>query len=178
MKRILYIALLATMAIMPVAANAETSADTGAKASTQATAGASLSRSEIIQIQQALNTEGFYKGRADGVWGPNTANAVQKFQASHEINANGNLDAATLDQLGVNLSMNAATDEQTDFNNRESRRGSTVNPGNGTDAAASAENSGSTGSDMSNPATSASSPEQRSIGGVDLSIGAAGSGND
>ncbi len=177
MKKFLYVALMAT-ALTPVAAMAETSANAGANATAQTAA--SLSRNDIVQIQQALNSQGYYRGTADGVWGPNTASAVQKFQASHQINASGNVDAATLDQLGVNLSMNAnaTSDDSTTFEQRESRRGTTVNPGSGLDAATSADNSASTGSDMSNPATQASSPEQRSIGGVDVSVGAATSGND
>jgi peptidoglycan hydrolase-like protein with peptidoglycan-binding domain len=179
MKRFLFVALMGT-ALMAPPALAETSANAGARASTQTTAGASLSRGELIQVQNALSSQGFYKGSADGIWGPNTANAVQRFQAQHQINAGGKVDAQTLDQLGVNLSMNANAGSETNsqFEERESARGSTVNPGNDASAGVSVENSSSTGADMANPATAASSAEQRSVGGIDVEVGPAGSGND
>jgi peptidoglycan hydrolase-like protein with peptidoglycan-binding domain len=187
MKRFLFLALAATT-MLPMAVHAETAVNTNTNANlgaTQAISGTSLSRAEIVKIQQALNSHGYYRGTADGVWGPNTASAIQRFQQSNQINANGNLDADTLDQLGVNLSMNsnASTNSavSSEFENRNSKRGTSVNPGTGLDANTSADasvNSSSPGSDMGNPVTQASSPERRSIGGVDLNVGAAVGGND
>ncbi len=62
----------------------------------------SLPRTEIKQVQQALNKDGFHAGRPDGHWGPETKHAMQKFQQSKQIASNGQLDQQTLDDLGVN----------------------------------------------------------------------------
>ena len=63
----------------------------------------SLSRNEIREMQTALNNDGFQAGRTDGEWGPQTRQAVQKFDQSKGIQAkNGRLTEDTLTQLGVN----------------------------------------------------------------------------
>lgn len=133
MKKILTIALVAS-ALTPMTVYAETSAGAQTSASTQAAiSGQSLNRADIVQIQQALNSQGFYRGNADGVWGPNTANAVQRFQQQNQISASGgNLDNTTLDKLGVQLSMNNSTSgnsDSTSFENRVGKRGTSVNTG-------------------------------------------------
>jgi hypothetical protein len=59
-----------------------------------------LSTDQVKQIQQALGT------KRDGIWGPNTASALRKFQEKHNIQASGELNQQTLSQLGVNWSGN------------------------------------------------------------------------
>jgi peptidoglycan hydrolase-like protein with peptidoglycan-binding domain len=49
----------------------------------------------------ALNNQG-YNVSVDGQWGPNTQDAVRKFQAEKGIAQTGTLDGTTLDALGVN----------------------------------------------------------------------------
>lgn len=55
----------------------------------------------ISEIQSALAREGYYKGDASGKWDANTVAAVQKFQSANGIDADGKLDAPTLQKLGL-----------------------------------------------------------------------------
>jgi peptidoglycan hydrolase-like protein with peptidoglycan-binding domain len=64
----------------------------------------SLSRSEVKQVQQALDKDGFNAGTADGRWGRRTKDAVKQFQQSKQIQANGQLDQQTVADLGLNPS--------------------------------------------------------------------------
>jgi peptidoglycan hydrolase-like protein with peptidoglycan-binding domain len=62
-----------------------------------------LNNSEVREIQQALNKKGFNTGKVDGIWGPETRQAVEQFQRKQNIQANGELDQHTLSALGVQL---------------------------------------------------------------------------
>jgi len=53
----------------------------------------------VAQIQHILQTQGFYDGRIDGAWGPNTARAANKFRMEHGLEANEGLDIALLRAL-------------------------------------------------------------------------------
>lgn len=63
-----------------------------------------LSRQEIRQVQQTLDKDGFHAGSADGLWGPETRNAIKKFQQSKDIRADGRLNRQTMADLGLNPS--------------------------------------------------------------------------
>jgi len=68
------------------------------KAAIQATSGQGaalyVSPVHVAQIQHVLQTKGFYSGRIDGMWGPNTAHAADKYRAEHGLEANPGLDIA------------------------------------------------------------------------------------
>ncbi len=55
----------------------------------------------ISEIQSALVRGGYYQGEPNGKWDSNTVAAVQKFQSANGIEANGKLDAPTLQKLGL-----------------------------------------------------------------------------
>lgn len=55
----------------------------------------------VTEIQSALARGGYYQGEANGKWDSNTVAAVQKFQSANGIEANGKLDAPTLQKLGL-----------------------------------------------------------------------------
>lgn len=55
----------------------------------------------INEIQTALSRDGYYQGDPNGKWDSNTVAAVQKFQSSNGMDANGKLDAPTLQRLGL-----------------------------------------------------------------------------
>lgn len=55
----------------------------------------------ISEIQTALSRDGYYQGEPNGKWDSNTVAAVQKFQSSNGMDANGKLDAPTLQRLGL-----------------------------------------------------------------------------
>jgi peptidoglycan hydrolase-like protein with peptidoglycan-binding domain len=65
------------------------------------TAAADTDRDQIRQVQQALDQKGFKAGRADGVLGARTKQALQDFQTRQKLQANGQLDQQTLAALGV-----------------------------------------------------------------------------
>jgi peptidoglycan hydrolase-like protein with peptidoglycan-binding domain len=55
----------------------------------------------VSEIQSALARGGYYQGDPNGKWDSNTVAAVQKFQSANGIEANGKLDAPTLQKLGL-----------------------------------------------------------------------------
>jgi N-acetylmuramoyl-L-alanine amidase len=62
----------------------------------------SLSQNQIKSVQEKLQHDGYYKeGKVDGNWGPETHQALQKFQQDHKLNANGELDQQTMAALGL-----------------------------------------------------------------------------
>jgi len=52
-------------------------------------------------VQQRLISAGTYTGAADGVWEPDSAAALQRFQASHQLHVTGQLNQATAATLGL-----------------------------------------------------------------------------
>lgn len=59
----------------------------------------------ISEIQQALAKDGSYTGTPSGKWDNSTQEALKKFQESHGLNPTGNLDAKSLQQLGLGSSI-------------------------------------------------------------------------
>jgi peptidoglycan hydrolase-like protein with peptidoglycan-binding domain len=55
----------------------------------------------ISEIQSALAREGYYQGEPNGKWDSTTIAAVQRFQSAKGIDADGKLDAPTLQKLGL-----------------------------------------------------------------------------
>jgi peptidoglycan hydrolase-like protein with peptidoglycan-binding domain len=55
----------------------------------------------ITEIQSALARDGYYQGQPNGKWDSNTVAALQRFQSAKGIEANGKLDAPTLQKLGL-----------------------------------------------------------------------------
>ncbi len=53
----------------------------------------------VAQIQHVLQSQGFYSGQIDGVWGPNTARAADKYRAERGLEPNAGLDIALLRDL-------------------------------------------------------------------------------
>jgi peptidoglycan hydrolase-like protein with peptidoglycan-binding domain len=66
-----------------------------------------LSRDQIKQAQAALDQKGFHVGRADGVVGRDTREALSAFQRQQKLQQTGLLDDQTLRALGIGL--NAGT---------------------------------------------------------------------
>ena len=59
------------------------------------------SSDRISEIQSALAREGYYKGDPNGRLDANTVAALEKFQSANDLDANGKLDAPTLQKLGL-----------------------------------------------------------------------------
>lgn len=62
-----------------------------------------MSRSEVRQVQRALNDAG-YDVAVDGAWGPNTRRALSDYQRTQGLNATGRADRETLAALNVRTS--------------------------------------------------------------------------
>ena len=55
----------------------------------------------IEEIQSALASNGYYQGTPNGKWDSATVGAMQKFQGDHGLDATGELDALSLQKLGL-----------------------------------------------------------------------------
>ena len=62
---------------------------------------------EVKEVQRRLKQWGYYTGAVDGVFGPNTKNAVIAFQKKNGLKADGIVGKATYKALGMNDSYNA-----------------------------------------------------------------------
>ena len=65
------------------------------------TAGAqSMSRSEVREVQRALNNAG-YDIAVDGVWGPNSRRALSDYQRNNNLNVTGRADRDTMAAMNI-----------------------------------------------------------------------------
>jgi peptidoglycan hydrolase-like protein with peptidoglycan-binding domain len=69
----------------------------------------SLSESTVKALQEALNKQGITV-KTDGIFTPETRDAVKKYQSQHHLPVTGEADKATLDKLGVASKASSATD--------------------------------------------------------------------
>ncbi len=77
-------------------------AGTPGAASQPSRAQAPMMRKRTVTIvQRQLRSQGLYRGRIDGVQGPQTRVAIIRFQRLHRLPATGNLNAATMRQLAI-----------------------------------------------------------------------------
>lgn len=58
-----------------------------------------VSRDEIRQAQEQLQSEGLYRGKIDGVVGPKTRRAIAEFQQRNGLRPTARLDQNTLERL-------------------------------------------------------------------------------
>lgn len=61
-----------------------------------------LSPAGVTAVQQRLKQAAAYTGRTDGVWGRDSATALERFQRSHGLQVTGQLNQATVATLGLN----------------------------------------------------------------------------
>jgi peptidoglycan hydrolase-like protein with peptidoglycan-binding domain len=61
-------------------------------------------KAEVRDAQQALNDKGYDAGPVDGILGPKTKAALQKFQKDQGMQATGRLDSNTIAALGISPS--------------------------------------------------------------------------
>jgi len=61
--------------------------------------------SEVRNLQVALSALGFDTGAPDGLFGPATKRAVMDFQRTHRLNADGIVDAETIEAINEALSL-------------------------------------------------------------------------
>lgn len=78
----------------------------------QATIGEPLSPEVVRTIQGRLRQLGFYSGAPDGVWGPKTQTALERFQQSRGLQASGQLNPSTITAMGLDPNNLAAQTRQ------------------------------------------------------------------
>ena len=61
-----------------------------------------LSQAGVMAVQQRLKQNGAYAGQTDGVWGPDSAAALEQFQRAHGLQVTGQLNQGTVATLGLN----------------------------------------------------------------------------
>jgi 3D (Asp-Asp-Asp) domain-containing protein len=64
---------------------------------------------EVVQVQQTLNTKGYWCGTADGIFGSNTYKAVIRFQKAAGIGVDGIVGPITRQALGLSTSSSGST---------------------------------------------------------------------
>ncbi|WP_207538848.1 peptidoglycan-binding domain-containing protein [Sabulicella rubraurantiaca] len=60
-----------------------------------------LSTTATASVQEKLRQAGIYNGRADGVWGPESQAALERFQQTRNLQVTGQLNQATVATLGI-----------------------------------------------------------------------------
>jgi peptidoglycan hydrolase-like protein with peptidoglycan-binding domain len=55
----------------------------------------------VQAVQARLRDAGEYHGAVDGVWGPDSVSALQRFQADHQLQTTGQLNQATATALNL-----------------------------------------------------------------------------
>lgn len=58
-------------------------------------------KSEVRSVQQNLKDNGYYNGNVDGLMGPQTREAIRKYQKAESLPVTGRLDSQTAGKLGV-----------------------------------------------------------------------------
>lgn len=95
----------------PLAAGGDQASAGGTKGASQKQAGAqkhgdsmparAASPQLVRSVQQALEKQGVDAGPIDGIWGPRTHAGLTKFQKQEGLEATGQLNARTLEALGI-----------------------------------------------------------------------------
>jgi peptidoglycan hydrolase-like protein with peptidoglycan-binding domain len=60
-----------------------------------------LSSDSVRMVQARLRQLGFYNGTVDGEWGAGSQTALQAFQQAHGLPADGHLNAASVQAMGI-----------------------------------------------------------------------------
>ena len=64
-------------------------------------------------LQESLSAAGYYEGEIDGVYGPETVDAVEGLQGAHELPVTGTVDKATAEALEADVAAGGvATDQE------------------------------------------------------------------
>jgi peptidoglycan hydrolase-like protein with peptidoglycan-binding domain len=96
MRAALLIAVAPLLAAMPAGAQTVPPPNPPALTYTQA-----LAPQAVQMVQGDLHRQGVYDGRIDGVWGPDSQAALERFQQTHGLQVTGQLNQATIATLGI-----------------------------------------------------------------------------
>lgn len=73
----------------------------GGQAGQQQSQLSQVNEPEIRQIQQQLQQQGYDVGQVDGLWGPQSQQALRQWQDDQGFEPTGRIDQRTLAELGV-----------------------------------------------------------------------------
>lgn len=104
MRTVMIAALASTVLSLPAVAQQPNQQQPNQQQTNQAPA--QESKSEIRQVQGALDQKGFKAGPQDGLMGHQTEAALRNFQKQQHVQATGKLDDRTLAALGVTQGQN------------------------------------------------------------------------
>ncbi len=74
------------------------------------------------EIQQALADKGYYQGTVSGAWGPESADALKRFQKDQNLTDTGKLDSLSLIALGLGPKRNLSSRSTTESRPRDDNR--------------------------------------------------------
>ncbi len=90
---------------------------TGEEITTESTEPTVFVKPSVEEMQQALNSAGFYQGKIDGVFGPRTKTAIREFQAKNELKVDGKVGPRTWAKLGAYLNKEQSTGTSSEISN-------------------------------------------------------------
>jgi len=65
-----------------------------------------------MEFQRALADKGYYTGEVNGVWGPESLNALKRFQQDQNLTPDGKLGSLSIIALGLGPKRELATAQQ------------------------------------------------------------------
>lgn len=92
------------------------------------------SSAEIRTAQRDLKTHGFNTGPVDGVMGPKTKGAIERFQAKKGLPQTGELDSETMKQLSANTTPKSVTKSAENLGGDTKQAGKDVSKGHPVEA--------------------------------------------
>lgn len=101
-------ATAATLGVAPAELLAARPAQPPAAASSGVAMPEVVSQAAVRNVQQRLRSLGFYRGAIDGLWGPGTQAAIERFQQGRGLQSSGQVNPATLQALGLDPNNPAA----------------------------------------------------------------------
>jgi hypothetical protein len=102
-----------------------------ARSSTGTTVAVDLSEPEIREIQLVLIRRGYLHGDADGIWGPDTREALITFQRKEGFEASGHIDTRTVTALGLEGKVKVKSEAQSNSSSSTSSSHSSLTSGQG-----------------------------------------------
>ena len=90
---------------------------TGEEITTESTEPTVFVKPSVEEMQQALNSAGFYQGKIDGVLGPRTKTAIREFQTKNELKVDGKIGPRTWAKLGAYLNKEQSTETSSEISN-------------------------------------------------------------
>jgi peptidoglycan hydrolase-like protein with peptidoglycan-binding domain len=104
MRLLRYVFVFTSLAVLPLSLIA---ADTGATKKKTTSARSRTPRQvqpspeRYREIQQALAGKGYLKSNPSGAWGPESVEALRRFQHDQNLNVSGKVDSLSLIALGL-----------------------------------------------------------------------------